>query len=52
LCSTTINDYTISKEAALQFPTIGYDDFTKLDNSILKYIGVVVYKVMQDPASP
>lgn len=52
LCSTTINDYTVSKDAASHFPTIGYDEFTKLDSSALKYIGIVVYKVMKDPASP
>ena len=52
LSSTTINDNTISKEAALQFPQIAHDDYYKLDAQQMKNIGLVVFKVMSDPATP
>lgn len=51
LSSSTLNDYTVSKEASMQMPQIGFDDFAKLDNDALKQIGIVVYKVVKDPAA-
>lgn len=50
LSSQVIDDYTVSKEASLQMPQIGFDDFAKLDSDVLKQIGIVVYKVVKDPA--
>lgn len=51
LSSSTLNDYTVSKEASMQMPQIGFDDYAKLDNDVLKQIGIVVYKVVKDPVA-
>lgn len=50
LSTRTINDYTVSKIAASYFPTLALTEASHLDSDQLKLIGVVVFKVMQDPA--
>lgn len=51
ISSETINDYTMSKQAAECYPTIAMAEKDRIDTDQLKLIGVVVFNVMQDPAN-
>lgn len=46
----TVNDYTISQNAAEHFPTITFVN-NRLDRELLQQIGVVVFKLFKDPAN-
>lgn len=48
--TVTVNDYTVSENAASQFPSLRYID-DRLERKYLNHIGIVVFKVIKDASN-